>query len=150
MAVTLFFKNFKPFGEKLQVVPQKPIILVYGPNSAGKSSLIDASVYHHHLKLAYDDEYGDPNYLNISNPYFAGDKLNLGGFENMVHQKNTTKEIYFETIYDIHSRDDFGRFLPDFSIANDLFRIREYIVSGIELFSCRFVVHSTSKFSSNS
>ena len=39
------FNNFKPFGEKLQKFPKKPITLIYGPNSIGKSSFIHMMAY---------------------------------------------------------------------------------------------------------
>jgi len=41
------FNNFKPFGEKMQYFSRKPITLIYGPNSVGKSSLIHLLAYHH-------------------------------------------------------------------------------------------------------
>lgn len=36
-----FLGNFKAFGRK-QKIPFKPITLVFGPNSSGKSSIIHA------------------------------------------------------------------------------------------------------------
>ena len=38
--VEVGFNNFKTFGEKLQKFSDKPITLVYGPNSSGKSSFL--------------------------------------------------------------------------------------------------------------
>jgi ABC-type multidrug transport system ATPase subunit len=38
-------KNFKPFGAKAQKVSKKPITLIYGPNSIGKSSYLRSLLY---------------------------------------------------------------------------------------------------------
>ncbi|WP_390886707.1 AAA family ATPase [Campylobacter showae] len=43
------FNNFKAFGENLQKFSYKPITLVYGPNSSGKSSFLYAMFYREHL-----------------------------------------------------------------------------------------------------
>jgi predicted ATPase len=37
--------NFKAFGPTAQEIPLKPITLVFGPNSAGKSSLIHSVLW---------------------------------------------------------------------------------------------------------
>jgi len=42
--VKVGFNNFKAFGENLQKFSDKPITLVYGPNSSGKSSFCIMSV----------------------------------------------------------------------------------------------------------
>lgn len=42
MSNQIGFNNFKAFGSKMQYFSQKPITLIYGPNSVGKSSLIRA------------------------------------------------------------------------------------------------------------
>ena len=41
MLYEIALENFKPFAER-QVAPLSKITLIYGPNSAGKSSLIQA------------------------------------------------------------------------------------------------------------
>jgi len=110
MPSRISFKNFKPFGDNLQAIPMKPIVLVYGPNSTGKSSLIEAMLYYHHLDLAYLEEIGNEEYLNVKNPYFAGDRLDLNGFSNIVYAKDTSREIAFESIYD---NKDIERYIPN-------------------------------------
>lgn len=112
--IKLKFNNFKPFGENYQEISIRPITLIYGPNSAGKSSLIDALLYYENLQLAHIEELGDPGYLNVENKYFAGDKVDLGGFKNFVHQKDTSRTINYVTTYT--DRKDFKKFIPDFKI----------------------------------
>ncbi len=41
MLKEITLENFKAFGPK-QIIPLKPITLIYGPNSAGKSAILDA------------------------------------------------------------------------------------------------------------
>ncbi|WP_454951178.1 hypothetical protein [Campylobacter showae] len=44
------FNNLKAFGENLQKFSYKPIALVYGPNSSGKSSFLYAMFYENTFK----------------------------------------------------------------------------------------------------
>ena len=41
--------NFKAFGSEPQSVPIRPITLVFGPNSAGKSSLLHSFLWLNHV-----------------------------------------------------------------------------------------------------
>ncbi|MGR5130774.1 AAA family ATPase [Vibrio alfacsensis] len=76
---TFTFSNFKSFGPKPQTINRKPLTLVYGPNSVGKSSLL------HAMLLA---GYQANNIQPIHNStHFAGDVLNLGGGNNFIHKK---------------------------------------------------------------
>lgn len=50
MATKIGFNNFKAFGPKMQYFTKKPITLIYGPNSVGKSSLIRALLFKEYLK----------------------------------------------------------------------------------------------------
>ncbi len=82
------FNNFKPFGGMIQSFSQKPITLIYGPNSIGKSSLIHLMAYRNYIQTfkKYDafeiDEFGD--------------SISLGGFMNFVHQKTKNNTITLE------------------------------------------------------
>ena len=44
------FNNFKAFGSKMQYFSKKPITLVYGPNSIGKSSFLHSQLYLEYLR----------------------------------------------------------------------------------------------------
>ncbi len=78
------FNNFKPFGGMMQSFSQKPITLIYGPNSIGKSSLI-------HL-MAYRYEVQAKRKIDMSE-IREGDTISLGGFSNFVHRKNINNRI---------------------------------------------------------
>ena len=78
MTLTAFsIANFKAFAAT-QRVPLKPITLIYGANSAGKSSVIHALALAHHAI-----ETGD---LDIQRTQIGGESIDLGGFRQYVHR----------------------------------------------------------------
>lgn len=84
MIKNFYIENFKAFG-KMQKLPIKPITLLFGPNSSGKSSLIHALLYGQNAI-----ETGDlnPNLMKIS-----GDSVDLGGFYQFIFEKNVESSI---------------------------------------------------------
>ena len=76
--VKVGFNNFKAFGENLQKFSDKPIALLYGPNSSGKSSFLYAMIYREHLLGGGD--------INLKRSNFTGDELDLGWLENFYPQ----------------------------------------------------------------
>lgn len=89
MPTQLGFNNFKAFGSHMQYFTKKPITLVYGPNSVGKSSFLHSQLY-----LDYLRKTNMPN-LDLDDSFFAGDKLDLGGFDNFIHKHNKTNAITY-------------------------------------------------------
>jgi predicted ATPase len=81
------FNNFKSFGERLQTFSRKPITLVYGPNSVGKSSLLHFMLYAEYIK--------NTGQVDLEKTYFAGDPLGLGGFKNFIHKKKAENKISY-------------------------------------------------------
>lgn len=79
------FNNFKPFGNKMQTFSKKPITLIYGPNSIGKSSVI-------HM-LSYMQYSLQTNEFNFNSTDILGDNINLGGFESFVHKRDKNRSI---------------------------------------------------------
>jgi AAA15 family ATPase/GTPase len=114
MAQTISFQNFKPFGTK-QTFTKKPITLVYGPNSGGKSSFIEALLYFENIKSSEQFELKDTHKLNITNKYFAGDKINIDDFSSIVFQKDKSKKITFYQKFT--SKKHFEKYIPFFDGA---------------------------------
>ena len=85
--VKVGFNNFKAFGENLQKFSDKPITLVYGPNSSGKSSFLHAMLYREYLLGGGD--------INLKKSNFAGDELDLGGLDNFIHKHDTDRVITY-------------------------------------------------------
>lgn len=75
--------NFKAFADT-QRIPLKPITLVFGPNSAGKSSFI------HSLALAHEAQFGREkrgrSHLDVHHTDIGGSAIDLGGFRQFVHR----------------------------------------------------------------
>jgi len=113
------FNNFKAFGPKMQYFTKKPITLIYGPNSMGKSSFLHSQLYLQNIKN-----------LKISNrdifkSLFAGDELDFGGFENYAHKHDINSTIQFETIYT--KKED----ILEFFFSNNNLPIQEIINSNV-------------------
>jgi len=96
---TFKISNFKAFGSKPQAIKEKPITLIYGKNSIGKSSLMQGILLFDYYKTL---QLPKKNYFFLENSsYFAGDPIYFGKFENYVHQKNVDNEVIFKkTIID--------------------------------------------------
>lgn len=93
MLTSFSIGNFKAFGPT-QTIPIKPITLVYGQNSAGKSSIMDAILFASHLARN-----GVPGgYLNVPfyQHYFdfeiTGSRVRLGMHEDFLHGKSDIGE----------------------------------------------------------
>ena len=85
------FNNFKSFGERTQTFSKKPITLIYGANSVGKSSVLHFLLLMEHIKKTKS--------LDLNKSYFAGDGLDLGGFANFIHKKDINKKISYQLTF---------------------------------------------------
>lgn len=86
----LHVANFKAFADS-QRIPLKPITLIFGPNSAGKSSLI------HSLALAHEAQFGREKRsltrLDVHHTDVGGSSIDLGGFRQYVHRGQLNKRV---------------------------------------------------------
>jgi len=81
---TLYLGNFKAFAHT-QKIPLKPLTLIYGPNSSGKSSLI------HSLLLAcHSLETGE---LDTYTTKIGGEAVDLGGFGQYVYKRDRSNRV---------------------------------------------------------
>ena len=84
-AVSTFqIANFKAFGAA-QRMPLRPITLIYGANSAGKSSILHALALAHHAI-----ETGD---LDTRRTRIGGESIDLGGFRQYVHRRDRDRQV---------------------------------------------------------
>ncbi|MDM8536035.1 DUF3696 domain-containing protein [Desulfobacterales bacterium HSG17] len=93
-AITI--ENFKGILEPVRI-ELKPITLLFGPNSAGKSTIVQA--------LHYAHEIFERNNTNPDTTLLGGDSIDLGGFEAMVHQHDKTKAIQIGFEIDLQKED---------------------------------------------
>ena len=85
---TLGFNNFKPFAKEIQSFSKKPITLIYGPNSIGKSSFIHMSAYSRYMQKTKN--------LDLVNTDMFGDNINLGGFSKFIHKRDRNNTLTLE------------------------------------------------------
>lgn len=77
-------ENFKGVGELVRV-ELAPITLLFGANSAGKSTILQA--------LQYVREVLERRNANPDRTLYGGEFVDLGGFRNLVHQRDLTRRI---------------------------------------------------------
>lgn len=80
--------NFKAFGHSLQRMPIKPLTLIFGPNSAGKSSLLQSYLWS--LHAAESGEFSKPL------PGITSGLVDLGGFQSLLHGNDNERRIEIE------------------------------------------------------
>jgi len=84
MITSLHLGNFKAFAEA-QNIPVKPITLIFGANSAGKSSII------HSLALAH--EAMRTGELDLFRTELGGSSIDLGGFRQYIHRRQASRRM---------------------------------------------------------
>jgi len=85
----LILENFKAFGER-QEIPLAPITLIYGQNSAGKSSIIQALLA---LKQTHDYNRIDPVKSTLGMLTSRGSSVDIGMFSEYVYGNDNGRII---------------------------------------------------------
>jgi hypothetical protein len=80
----LSLKNFKGFSDEVRI-DLRPITLLFGANSAGKSSVLQA--------LQYVREILERQNANADRTLQGGEAVDLGGFLNLVHGRDPQRQI---------------------------------------------------------
>jgi hypothetical protein len=80
--------NFKAFGQDIQRMPLKPITLIFGPNSAGKSSALHSLLWLHHALKTGD--------ADVRFPICANGQVDLGSFGQTLHDHDTSRRVVVE------------------------------------------------------
>ncbi len=83
--------NFKSFGSRPNEIPLRPITLVFGPNSAGKSSLLQA--------LMYLEDILENGELDVIAPRAGRGKVDLGGFKQILHRRSGLQHLVLGLTY---------------------------------------------------
>src|SRR5438270_3132716 len=84
MITAISVENFKGISEPVRL-ELRPLTLLFGMNSAGKSSLLHA--------LIYAREVFERHNPDADRTLAAGDGLDLGGFFALVHDHDLQREI---------------------------------------------------------
>jgi predicted ATPase len=84
-------ENLKGIGAR-QVIDLKPITLLFGPNSVGKSTILQAL---HYLREILERGNIDPDVT------IAGGLIDLGGFATLVHNHELDRAVRLKVIVDL-------------------------------------------------
>lgn len=84
-------ENFKGIGER-QVIELRPVTLLFGPNSAGKSTILQAL---HYLREILERGNIDPDVT------IAGGLIDLGGFATLVHNHELHRAVRLKVAMDL-------------------------------------------------
>ena len=98
--------NFKAFAGP-ETIPIRPITLIYGPNSSGKSSVLQSLLL---LKQTLQ-EAENPEALLLP----KGNLVNLGGYREFVHRHDISKPFSFKVLLDVNKQEipePLGKLLP--------------------------------------
>jgi predicted ATPase len=98
MLSSLQVSNFKAFGGEAQEIPIRPITLIFGPNSGGKSSAIHSLLLAHHIAKTGE--------VDVHRTELGGDAVDLGGFQRYVYRRSLENRVRLE--FEFKPRD-----LPD-------------------------------------
>jgi hypothetical protein len=99
MLTHISIENFKGIRDRVEI-ELKPITLLFGPNSAGKSTILHA--------LLYAQEVFERHNLNADTTAAGGPYVNLGGFGQMVYAHDLKRAIKLGFRFKL----DDGEFLP--------------------------------------
>ncbi len=84
-------ENFKAIGSS-QILPIRPITLIFGPNSSGKSSIIQSLLM---LKQSLEEQEGENGVLLP-----RGSQVDLGSFREFIHGHNLKNDFKFRFDFD--------------------------------------------------
>jgi predicted ATPase len=80
----LSLENFKGIGSRVGI-ELRPITLLFGPNSAGKSTFLQALVYLREILNTYN--------IDSDNTEAGGSAVDLGGFTSLIHNHDKSKTM---------------------------------------------------------
>jgi len=100
MLTAIEIENFKAFGER-QRIELRPITMLFGPNSGGKSSVVHA--------LHYLREILCERNIDAHRTWSGGDAIDLGGISNFVHNRMPGTAICLKAEFTVK-----GDELPDY------------------------------------
>lgn len=86
MVSSIQIGNFKAFAD-VQRIPLRPITLLFGPNSSGKSSIIHSLILAHQGIVKGD--------LDVNRSDIGGESVDLGGFSQYIFRREAERHLEF-------------------------------------------------------
>jgi predicted ATPase len=147
-------QNFKAFGEMVDV-PIRPITLIFGENSSGKSSILHSLLFLNQMQYQPQEQLADITYTKI-----GGNSVDLGGIPQLLykHSENNKLQFRIELLCDIpklglpydsrildllHDRPDLKTF---FMLTIAITLSKKYFLEQIDYFIDTNLICSLSKF----
>jgi hypothetical protein len=115
-------ENFKGIRERVKI-DVRPLTLLFGANSAGKSSILHALHYGREVFLQHN--------LDADRTQSAGSSVDLGGFRNLIHNHRLDSEVRF------HFEMEFNGDLPCSWDPDDEYKDPEYVYLSHRIISTR-------------
>lgn len=84
MLTALRIGNFKAFAET-QRIPIRPLTLIYGANSSGKSSVLHSIILARHAQGTGE--------LDVHRTNVGREVVDLGGFRQYVHRREANRRV---------------------------------------------------------
>ena len=81
--------NFKAFAD-VQQIPLRPLTLIYGQNSSGKSSTIHSLILARHAL--------DTGELDVHRTSIGGESVDLGGFRQYIHRREANRRMEWSEV----------------------------------------------------
>lgn len=122
MITRIAIEDFKGIGDRIEL-PIRPITLLFGPNSAGKSSIMHA--------IHYAREVLERHNLDADRTLTGGDCVNLGGFREMIHRHEPDRRIMLRFDLDLSG----VRFHELFPVDEYLVDTEDYSAVGLDVMS---------------
>jgi hypothetical protein len=115
MLTSITLQNFKGIGEKM-TIPLRPITLLFGANSTGKSTIVQA--------IHFAREVLERRNLNPDRTMSGGATVNLGGFLNLLHKRDTRNKMLLRFDFSLEEYDlpfyDGGGFADEHQIQETI------------------------------
>ena len=118
MLTGIGLRNFKAFGDEMQEAPLSQITLIYGPNSGGKSSIIQTL-----LLLLQSSKVVDRGLA------FRGEFVDLGSSQALLHKHETERELGISIKYRIKNNVAENDVTLTYSSSGELSNVRYKITS---------------------
>ncbi|OQX24781.1 MAG: hypothetical protein BWK80_19030 [Desulfobacteraceae bacterium IS3] len=128
--------NFKAFGGP-EIIPIKPITLIFGPNSSGKSSIIQSLLM---VKQTLDESRSSNVALLPQ-----GFMVNLGNFREFIHRHEEQREFSFKMTFPspINIEDIFDRETLEFDLKDSITNLLKDLLNYNESFGLKIFFSAT-------
>ena len=118
--------NFKAFGEGIQRMSLKPVTLLYGPNSAGKSSIIHSLLYLHELARGANNK-------DVFRTFLGEEFVDLGGFQTYAHGKSENKNATLSFSHTFEHRIEGLETFSNWEVIHDIQFVHDRVkLTGVE------------------